>query len=239
MEPNKKKLQIKLFSWIAALSVAQFMVDKVVFDIPKPMMDKDIEFYQPKNNLDSSLLSMNLYIHDKDLISELSIETGQKKVNDKYLTILREYHNQMLELYSLISSKSILMSIEKMADNIAVSLEYTNSEQCLLIDDSKDTYTKLVQEYPSLIKRLSQRPEAILRIHQRIYSVEPGKDENGDYNVDGMIQRVDIIRDLMQNPYLAVRKDNTQALQEINHFCSASMICMLCILVVLKVTTVK
>ncbi|WP_373943496.1 hypothetical protein L0991_06090 [Vibrio chagasii] len=218
MEQSKKELRIKLFSWIAVLCIAQFMVDKVIFDIPKPMMDKDIEFYQPKSDLDSNLRNMNLYIHDKDLISELSIETGQKTVNDEYIAILREYHNQMLELYNLVSSKPVLMSIEKMADNIAVSLEYTNSDQCLFIDDSKDIYNKLVQEYPTLIERLSQRPDAIMRIHKRIYSVKPERNENGEYNLDGMVERIEIIRDLMQDQYLAVRKGNTEALQEINQF---------------------
>lgn len=218
MEQSKKNLRIKLFSWIAALCIAQFMVDKVIFDVPKPMMDKDIEFYQPKSDLDSNLRSMNLYIHDKDLISELSINTGKKTVNDEYMVILREYHSQMLELYNLISSKPILMSIEKMVDNISTSLEYTNSDQCLLVDNSKDIYNKLVQEYPSLIERLSQRPEAIMRIHKRIYSVDLESYEAGEYNVDGMVERVEIIRDLMQDPYLAVRKDNTEALQEINQF---------------------
>ncbi|HIF9162485.1 hypothetical protein [Photobacterium damselae] len=218
MEQSKKKLRIKLVSWIAALCIAQFMVDKVIFDIPKPMMDKDIEFYQPKSDLDSNLRNMNLYIHDKDLISDLSIETGQKIVNDKYMVTLREYHSQMLELYNLISSKPVLMSIEKMSDDIVTSLKYTNSEQCLFIDGSKDIYNKLVQEYPLLIERLSQRPGAIMRIHQRINSIKPEKDENGEHNVDGMVERLEIVRDLMQDPYLAVRKDNTEALQEINQF---------------------
>ncbi|QGS58106.1 hypothetical protein [Shewanella algae] len=218
MEQNKKKLRIKLLSWIAALCIAQLMVEKVFFDIPKPMMDKDIEFYQPKSELESNLREMNLYIHEKNLISKLSIETGEKTVNDEYMAILREYHSQMLELYNIISSKPFLMSIEKMSNSIGVSVGYTNSEQCLFINNSKEIYNRLVQEYPSLIEKLSQRPDAIMRIHQRIYSVKPEKDESGEYNVDGMIERMDIIRDLMEDPYLAVRKNNTEALQEINQF---------------------
>lgn len=52
MEKSKKKSRIKLLSWIAALCIAQFMTDRFFFNIPKPMMDKDIEFYQPKSDLE-------------------------------------------------------------------------------------------------------------------------------------------------------------------------------------------
>ncbi|GAM68675.1 hypothetical protein JCM19236_997 [Vibrio sp. JCM 19236] len=38
-----------------------------------------------------------------------------------------------------------------------------------------------------------------MRIHQRINSVKPEKNENGEYNVDGMVERLEIIRDLMQD----------------------------------------
>lgn len=194
------------------------MVDKIIFYTPQPMMDKDIEFYLPKSELDSNLRTMNTYIHDKNLISKLSIESGQKNINDEYISILREYHNQMLGLYSLISAKPVMMSIEKMGDNIKTSLEYTNSEKCLLINDSKDTYDNLIKNFPPIMETLSQRPNAIMRIHQRIYNVKPEKNKNGEYNVDGMVERIDIIRDLMHDPYLAVRKDNAEALQEINQF---------------------
>lgn len=194
------------------------MVDKIIFHTPQTMMDKDIDFYLPKSGLDSNLRNMNIYIHDKNLISKLSIELGQKNINDEYISILREYHNQMLELYSLIYAKPVIMSIEKMGNNIKKSLEYTNSEKCLLINDSMETYDNLIKDFPQIMKALSQRPNAIRRIHQRIYNVKPEKNKNGEYNVDGMIERIEIIRDLMHDPYLAVRKDNTEALQEINQF---------------------
>ncbi|MCF5763038.1 hypothetical protein K3H47_03600 [Aeromonas veronii] len=218
MERSKKKSRIKLLSWIAALCIAQFMTDRFFFNIPKPMMDKDIEFYQPKSDLEKNLRDMNIYIHDKNLISQLSIETGQKSVDDTYMFTLREYHAQMLELYRMILSKPVAMSINKMNENIAISIKYTNSDQCIMVDNSNKTFDNLINEYPSLIERLNQRPEAIIKIHQRIYNVMPMKDEHGNYNADGLIERIEIIRDLMQDPYLSVRKDNTEALQEINQF---------------------
>ncbi|WAF69199.1 hypothetical protein NRK98_03895 [Aeromonas dhakensis] len=218
MEKSKKKSRIKLLSWIAALCIAQFMTDRFFFNIPKPMMDKDIEFYQPKSDLEKNLRDMNIYIHDKNLISQLSIETGQKSVDDTYMFILREYHAQMLELYRMILSKPVAMSINKMIENIAISIKYTNSDQCIMVGNSNETFDNLINEYPSLIERLNQRPEAIIKIHQRIYNVMPMKDEHENYNTDGLIERIEIIRDLMQDPYLSVRKDNTEALQEINQF---------------------
>ena len=213
---KQTKLKIRFLSWIAALTIMHLMVEKVFFEIPKPMMDKDIEFYQPKSEAESSLREMNLYIHDKNLITELTIETGKKKVDDDYMVVLREYHNQMLELYRIISSKTLAMSINKMSENIDISRKYTGSDQCLIIDGTQDVYNKLIVEYPPLINKINERPQAILNIHKRIFNIAPEEDANGEFNVDGAIERIDIIRELMDDPYLSVRKNNTAALLEIN-----------------------
>lgn len=219
MNNKTKKIKlIKIFVWITILTIVQLAVDKIFFDIPKLMMDKDIEFYQPKNEADSSLREMNLYMHDKNLISQLSIQTGKKTIDDSYMSVLRDYHSQMLELYKIVISKPILMSIDKMSENIEIARKYTNSDQCLFIDGSQDTYNLLVKEYAPLIKKINRRPEAILNIHKRILGVPPEKDENGDFSVEGAIERLDITVKLMEDPYLAVRKDNTKALHEINQF---------------------
>ena len=219
MNNKTKKIKlIKIFNWIAILTIAHFAVDKILFGIPKPMMDKDIEFYQPKSEADSSLREMNLYMHDKNLISELSIQTGKKTIDDSYMSLLRDYHRQMLELYKIIISKPILMSIDKMSENIEIARKYTNSDQCLLIDGSQDTFNLIAKEYTPLIKKINERPTAIINIHKRILDVPPEKDENGDFSVEGAIERLDIIVKLMEDPYISVRKDNTEALLEINQF---------------------
>ncbi|GEM_PF-2080184 len=218
MRDTKKGTKIKLASWIAALAISQVCFDKLVFDIPTPMLVKDIELYQPRSALESSLRQMNLYIHDKNLIADLSIQTGKKTINEEYIKTLKEYHSQILQLYKIVSSKAIWMAIEKMGDDIITSINYTKSNQCLLIDGTKNTYDKLVSDLPLLIEKLKQRPGAIIQIQKRINNASPSHDELGQISVDAVVEKLNIVTDLMEDPFLAVRKENTEALKEINNF---------------------
>lgn len=214
---NKK---IKLAAWLAALAIGQQTLDLLVFEVPKPLADNDISFYQPRSDLQHSLSQINKGIREKKLSEELTIQTGEKSINDEYLSKLRNYHSQLLEMYSLILSKPVGMSVEKMFHNIVRSLEYTNSTQCLLIDGKKDEYTKLFDGFSTTVENIGSRRESILKIHSRIFSVMPELDENGEQSAEAIIERVEIINDLVKDPYLGIGTGHSVLIDEIDIFLS-------------------
>lgn len=210
--------RVKIIVWISVLAIGQKMIDSLIFDIPKSIEDNDISYYQPRSELQQNLSELNKHIHEENLVHEISLITGEKTVNDDYMITLREYHSQILGLYTLINSKPVQMSINKMSAHIIKSIKYINSPQCLFVNDSKDTYSRLIETFPSLMESLSKRDDAIYDIHKRISNVKPEFDENGKQDAEALIERVDILNDLFKNPYLGVREGHFDVINEIDLF---------------------
>ncbi|MCG6461486.1 hypothetical protein K6U44_13690 [Vibrio parahaemolyticus] len=212
------KRVLLLLSWIFALGISQELVDKVLFWNPGKIEYLEVELYQPRADLQYRLSELLKYISQQELYSKLHIEGQERNFNDEYVHYLLKYHNLILQLYELTWSRDIGMAIDKMSQDISKSIDFTRETRCVDGDEYSMSISEIHATFPELLKRLRQRYDYIKDYDKRLLAAKPDRDEEGNYDSDAVLYKVELIQELFSEPYLFVRTRNVDPLREFHQF---------------------
>jgi hypothetical protein len=210
-----KKIQFSI--WIALLGVAFLIVDKVIYKDLGNIEYKEIELYEPRANLEYRLTALFRDIRDKKYYEELNIENQKQTIDGEYVTTLLKYHNDVLGLYELTRSKEIALSLEYMSKELEKIFTKMNDASCAYNTDYGDFKTAQ-KELPLLLDKLTAKQQNLIKFGKSIRAAKPDYDQNGEYDTEAVINKIELINKLTIDPYLFVRFKKEDPFKDFNLF---------------------
>ncbi|MCG6214709.1 hypothetical protein [Vibrio furnissii] len=189
--------------WIAVLAIAFLLVDKVIYKDLGNIEYKEIELYEPRENLEYRLTELFRVIRDKKYYEKLNIENQKQTIDEDYISTLLIYHNDMLGLYELTRSKDIALSLEYMSKELEKTFTKMNDASCAYNTDYGDFRTAQ-KELPLLLEKLTVKQQNLINFGKSIRAAKPDYDQNGEYDTEAVINKIELIKKLMEDPYLFV-----------------------------------
>ncbi|WP_322843913.1 hypothetical protein [Pseudomonas sp. B33.4] len=210
---NKK---IMLCSWVAAISIAQVLIDKVFFPENEKIGRRESELYQPMSELQYKQQQVIRIIRDREYINQLDPGFGQKTVDQKYMNTLLDYHREMVNLYDITTSKTLLFSISEMATDVA---KMSKDFGLCIQESQREEFFKATMEIIPLTEKMLQTKSKIIDFDTRVRAAEPDRDAQGNLVVEAASKHLKMIIEFMKDPDLLIRVNKEETpLNDIDKF---------------------
>ena len=203
--------------WIAVLGIAFLLIDKVIYKDLGNIKYKEIELYEPRANLEYRLTALFRDIRDNKYYERLNIDNQKQTIDGEYVSTLLTYHNDVLGLYELTRSKDIALSLEYMSKELKNIFTKTNDASCAYNTDYGDFKTAQ-KELPLLLKKLKVKQQNLINFDKSIKAANPDYDQNGEYDTEAVLNKIDLVKKLMEDPYLFVRFKKEDPFKDFNLF---------------------
>ncbi len=203
--------------WIAILAIAFLLVDKVIYKDLSNIEYKEIELYEPRANLEYRLTALFRDIRDKKYYEELNIENQKQTIDGEYISTLLTYHNDVIGLYELTRSKDIALSLEYISKELEKIFTKMNDASCAYNADYGDFKTAQ-KELPILLEKLTAKQNNLIEFGKSIRAAKPDYDQNGKYDTEAVIKKIEVLNKLMTDPYLFVRFNKVDPFKDFNLF---------------------
>lgn len=209
--------KVVLCVWIAVISIVQLLIDKVFFPENEKFERRESELYQPMSELQYKQQQVIREIRDKNYLSQLSPDFGKQTVDQKYMDTLLNYHREMINLYEITTSRTLLFAIAEMSSDVAKMS--TNTNEFCIKGEQKDEFLKATNAIIPLAEKMLATKTRMLDFDARVRAAKPDHDEKGNMVVEEAAEHLKMIFELMKEPDLLVRfKADESPLQDIDKF---------------------
>lgn len=211
---NKKLL---LCGWVAVISIAQLFIDKVVFPEGEKFQRRESELYQPMSELQYKQQQVIRVIRERNYFNQLDTAQGERTIDQNYINTLLDFHREIVNLYEITTSKTLLFAISEMATDVGKMTEGMNA---ICVDEShREEFFKATTGFIPLTQKMIDTRFKILDFDARVRSAKPDRDEKGVMVVEAASDHIKLILEMMQEPDLLVRfKDTENPLHDIDKF---------------------
>lgn len=198
---NKKVL---LCTWVAVISIFQFMVDKLLFPEGEKIQHRGLEIYKPRSDFGSSVDEILSNIRSKDYYAKLTLKGESTSIDKEYIDNLIEYHREIIRLYNHAGSIDLWLAVGLMGEDLGEIFKVVDPSSCMP-KETGDSFIKATAEIFPLLESMMSTKEKIIEMDGRVIGAMPIKDERGNYSSEAIIEQAQILIDLMSDSRYFVR----------------------------------